>query len=323
MNRGFDSDDVEKKLSESYFVGDIHKTGDESEESKAKKGAIVTSLRKCAVQSLSVTVPTESLVYLPPELDPGEAVAVISNYLSAFGALYHGSKKRAKRFSRKPLRKKKILVTGGGTDEAEAVVKLGLLGGASKIFLLNSRKAMTTYHVGSHKVVSLSDRPDEWLPRVSGSMDIIIDLEYPKNFHEIKAALSKNGRLVCHIGESNRYTTPGWFSNIENVVDQAALFLVSGGTVYDFKFECENDYNEVIVSTTFCKSRCEPDIECVLTFSVQKDLNFLMRLLAMRKLRPTIDKYIKMRDVAIVREDMKRHPAVGAVVCEPWRDRET
>ena len=64
-------------------------------------------------------------------------------------------------------------------------------------------------------------------------------------------------------------------------------------------------------------------MECVLTFSLQKDLNFLMRLLAMRKLRPTVDKYIKMRDVTIVREDMKRNPAVGAVVCEPWRDRES
>jgi hypothetical protein len=51
----------------------------------------------------------------------------------------------------------------------------------------------------------------------------------------------------------------------------------------------------------------------------QQDLRFLFRRLVKRNLRPSVDKYIKMRDVPIVQEDMRRHPVIGAVVCEPWR----
>lgn len=246
MTSELTSFDVEKKLAETHFVGQVCKVGKESEK---RQWTTVTSLRKCAMIARCVTVPEESLVPIPPKLDAGEAVAIVSNYLPAFGALYHGSEKHKKRFSRSALIKKKVLVTGGGTNAAEAVVKLAVLGGASKVFLLNSNKALTACHVGSHKVVSLSDDPDEWISRVRGSVDVIIDLEYPKNFDAIKSvmSMSRNGRLVtCR--SSEKAEDHGWAANIKQAATQASLLMVPGATIYDFDSICENNCGEVVVS---------------------------------------------------------------------------
>lgn len=51
----------------------------------------------------------------------------------------------------------------------------------------------------------------------------------------------------------------------------------------------------------------------------KRDLRYLFRLLEKRKIRPSIEQYIKVRDIHVIREYMRRNPGSGAVVCEPWR----
>jgi NADPH:quinone reductase-like Zn-dependent oxidoreductase len=234
---------IENKLNASHFVGEVHKS---YEDNLLKEGASVTSLRKCAVQSRFVTMPTESLILIPEKLDEGEAVAVVSIYLPAFGALHHGSKLRDSRFSREALKGQNILVTGGGTDEADAVVKVALLGGASKIFVLNSKNAMASYHVGSAKVVLLSDEPDEWQARLDGRVDLAVDLEYPRNFEAITAAVKEDGRIVCRTPRNYG----SWFAAFGQLVQQASLLWVPNASMYDFDGLINIEYGEITVSAT-------------------------------------------------------------------------
>ena len=237
---------MEKRRSESNFVGEVYKANSDS---RLKEGTSVTSLRKCDVKSRLTLMPEKSLVEIPNDLDAGEAVAIVSNYLPAFGALHHGSKCRKGRFFKSPLIKKTVLVTGGSTNGAEAVAKLSLLGGASKVFLVNSRKGKALSRFGSNRVVSLDGDPDEWLPCVHGSMDIIVDLEYPKDLPAVKASRSKNGRLVCcQRAKNTTKRKKTWFSDFEKFTERVDLCMVPGVSIYNFDFMCEKQHEEVMVS---------------------------------------------------------------------------
>jgi NADPH:quinone reductase-like Zn-dependent oxidoreductase len=196
---------------------------------------------KCSVQSRYVTMSPQLLIPIPSMLDAGEAVTLVSTYLPAFGALHHGNSKREKRFSRKALKGSNILITAGGTTEADAVVKLALLGGASKVFVLASEKTKTTYHVGSHRVLALNEDPAVWLPRLQGQIDVVIDVAYPKNFEALKSSLTTTGRYVAVVpsGENNNY--------VSSFV-RTALFATNGVLLYDFDEICENCYEDVLVS---------------------------------------------------------------------------
>jgi NADPH:quinone reductase-like Zn-dependent oxidoreductase len=246
MERDRLSFDVEDKLSESIFVGEVLNSDPSAEVCAFNNGAPVTSLRKCSVKSRLVSVPAESLISLPKKLDAGEVAALVSTYLPAFGALHHGREVRVreKRFLRSSFKMQKILVTGGGTSEADAVVKLALLGGAFRVFLVKSRKTVGKNHIGSHRVIRLNDDPKEWLSRLDGLVDVVVDLEYPKNFEAIQASVAEEGRIVCRAPASSR----SLLKNLVQIKEQAALCFVKGATMYDFDDMCESNNSDVLVS---------------------------------------------------------------------------
>jgi NADPH:quinone reductase-like Zn-dependent oxidoreductase len=224
-------------LDESNFVGDVKR----STSTDFKEGTSVTSLIKCAVQSRFVTMSPKLLIPIPSTLDAGEAVTLVSTYLPAFGALHLGRSNRERRFSKKSLKGCNILITAGGTNEADAVVKLALLGGASKVFVLASEQTKTTYHVGSHRVLALNEDPAVWLPRIQGEIDVVIDVAYPNNFEALKSSLTAKGRYVAVVPARRT-------DNFVSSFVRTALFATTGILMYDFDEICENCYEDLIVS---------------------------------------------------------------------------
>ena len=279
----------------SHFVGVVHKSTNDNA-TILRVGDPVTSLIKCAVDSGHVHIPPQLLIPIPQELDAGESVALVSTYLPAFGALHHGNPKRLQRFKSNALEGLNILITGGGTNESDAVVKLAVLGGASKVFVLTSEERKTKYHVGSHSVLNISDDPTKWLPRVeaSGDIDILIDLSYPKNFDALLSSLAPTtGRYVVVVPQAKNEDSPTFLTSIMRTLKFATY---EGVFLYDLEEMIEHCYEDIL-----------------------NDLEYLFRKLETRKIRPSIDKYIKSRDVAIVQEDMKHNSVIGSVICEPWR----
>lgn len=52
----------------------------------------------------------------------------------------------------------------------------------------------------------------------------------------------------------------------------------------------------------------------------KRDFEFLLDLLSKRMIRPRIDRYIGLRDVPSVHEELRNMALAGAIVCEPWKE---
>lgn len=305
--------DLDNKLAESIFVGivedfapppKIHSQQQQHQPLEfvntptgiIRRGTLVTSLQRCATKARIVTMPAEELIALSQfqDLDSGEVAAIMSSYLPAFGALYHGIDLRSRetRFSNGPLSNCQVLVSGGSAVDAEAVVKLALLGGASRVFVYDVNHLTK---MNSPKLVVLDGPAEDYESCMYQSIDVIVDLGYLQEIEFLKHVLARRGRLVCVVPRKN--SSKNLLSRVKDILGQATLIKHPGTTVYDFHDMCKSSYGEVL-----------------------RDLRYLLNLTQKRKLRPRVDRYIKSRDVEIMQEDMAIHPPRGAVICEPWRE---
>jgi NADPH:quinone reductase-like Zn-dependent oxidoreductase len=260
-----------------------------------RKGTLVTSLQKCAIKARIVTMPAEELIALSQfqDLDSGEVAAIVSSYLPAFGALYHGIdlRSRENRFSSGSLSDCQVLVSGGSAMEAEAVIKLALLGGASRVFAYQSKNYIK---MNSPKVVMLDGPAEDYESRLYQSIDVVVDLGYLQEMEFLKHVAAPCGRLVCVVPSDQ---SKNILSRVKEMLMQATLIKHPRTTVYDFHDMCKSSYGEVL-----------------------RDLRYLLSITQKRRLRPRVDRYIKSRDVEIMQEDMAIHPPRGTVICEPWRE---
>jgi hypothetical protein len=302
--------DIDSRLAESIFVGIVEEfpTNSHSQHHQQpvtyiktptgiiRKGTLVTSLRRCATRARIVTLPAEELIALSQfqDLDSGEVAAIMSSYLPAFGALYHGIdlRFRENRFSTGPLSNCQVMISGGSAIEAEAVIKLALLGGAARVFAYQTKTTITT--MNSPKLEVLNGPEEDYDSRLYQSIDVIVDLGYLQNMEFLNHVVAPRGRLVCVVP---RTRSKNFLSRVKELLGQATLIKHPGTTVYDFDEMCKSSYSEVL-----------------------RDMRYLLNLAQRRRLRPRVDRYIKSRDVEIMQEDMAIHPPRGTVICEPWRE---
>jgi NADPH:quinone reductase-like Zn-dependent oxidoreductase len=189
------------------------------------------------------------------------------------------------------------MVSGGSAVESEAVIKLALMGGASRIFVSrppSSGVGEYLKRMNSHKIVVLDGDPNSYRSRLHQKIDVIIDLGYLKDIDFLKLALVPKGRLVCVVP---RNKSKNLVESVTEMLGQATLIKHPGTSVYDFEEMSKSNYKEVV-----------------------RDLHYLLDLTQKRRLRPKVDRYIKARDVEIMLEDMAIRPPRGAVICEPWRE---
>ena len=95
------------------------------------------------------------------DLDSGEIATILSSYLPVFGALHHGTdlRNRESRFCNGALSNSQVLVSGGNAVEAEAAIKLALLGGASRVYAFQIGNLTK---INSPKMVELEGDADEY-----------------------------------------------------------------------------------------------------------------------------------------------------------------
>jgi NADPH:quinone reductase-like Zn-dependent oxidoreductase len=245
--------DIENRLYESNFVGTVTNIDSKASQSNLVRGDQVTSIRKCGTKARFVTMPADSLVVLPENLDVGEAVSVISTFLPAFGALHHG--RRECRFLPDSLYNKKVLVTGGTLLEAQAVVKLAIWGGASAVYMLSS-STQVPIKVKGNRVTLLPDDKEIWLPLVQQKMDVVVDYDFPNHFGSVTKALGLNGRLVCQSKSRSKGQRQDWLVELEqgfvseydSALEMAALCILSNSFLFNFEGICDNNTGELEVS---------------------------------------------------------------------------
>jgi len=278
----------------SNFVGVIHRCGPAAEDLGFTLGERVASVVKWGSNSKYVSIPASKLTLVPKSLDSAEIATMLAIYLPAFQALHHG-RSRPHRYSEDCLRGRSIFVTGGAKLEVQALLKLALFGGADKIFVTAPEEHNQVLK-RIKNVTVLSENPKEWLPLVKENMHLVVDFLFPKHFVKIKQTLKRKGRLVCIAPRKANADSPCMF-NWDSFYERSRVSMMKRATMYDFA-----------ESFALC-----PD-------EMKQDLEFLLKLLTTRQVRPSIEKIITLDDVPAAHADLQTRPLRGAIVCEPWKE---
>lgn len=270
------------------FVGIIKVVAPEAKELGLRPGMRVASIAKCEFNEKDINVPVDHLYIVPKALDAADMAALFAYYLPAFQALHHG-RSRPSRYSRISLKGRRILVTGGSRLEAQAVLRLARLAGATELYVI----APIDYHPLLGKIEGLKlleDFPrDGWLPQVRGSMDLVIDYEFPDSLRSIRQALAPKGRLVCIPTKRGPLLSSMYEQYKVSSIKRASLFDFSEGLKLDLE-------------------------------DTHKDVQYLLKQLTDRHIRPSIDRIVKLNDVPMLFDKIQGCPLSGAIICEPIKE---
>jgi NADPH2:quinone reductase len=277
----------------SSFVGIVHRCSPEAEQLGITPGTRVAAIVKWGSNAKYISAAAENLVVVPKQLDAAEIACLVSTYLPAFLALHHG-RARPYRYEDTCLQGRRILVTGGATLEVQALIRLARYAGASEIYVVAPREDFAV--LKRLNVAVLNDHPEDWLHIVRNRMNVVVDFKFPKNFSAICESLARHGRLVCCESTSNALDK-SWIPDFETLFEHSRLSMMKRATLFD-------------------------TVENVQTHrkDVAQDLRFLLTLLSTRRIRPHIDRYIKVKDVSKAHQEMQRSALTGAIVCEPWKE---
>jgi NADPH:quinone reductase-like Zn-dependent oxidoreductase len=277
----------------STFVGLVHRCSPQAEQLGITPGTRVAAIVKWGASSKYVSSPVENLVVVPKTLDAADMACLLSTYLPAFEALHHG-RSRPYRYTDTCLKGRRILVTGGATLEVQALIRLARLAGATDIYVVAPKDHFSV--LNKLQVTALGEHPDEWLHIVRNRMHVVVDFTFPRNFSAVCDSLARRGRLVCSSPITNS-TEKGWMSELDSIYEYSVLSMMERASIFDM-IENVQTYNGEVV----------------------EDLHFLLKMLSTRRIRPHIDRFIKVKDVGRAYKEMQTTALTGAIVCEPWKE---
>jgi len=188
-----------------------------------------------------------------------------------------------------------VLVTSGASLEAQAVLRLARWAGATELYITAPRDHFEVLKKIS-AVTVLDEDPEEWLPQLRNRMNVVVDYQYPRNFDSVREAIGKKGRLVC-IPSRKKAGEGSFLSDISSIMDQYQLSLYKRSTMFDFAESFEMNPKEL-----------------------HEDMNFLMKLLSTRQIRPQADRFIRLKDIPKAQQQLQTRPLSGSIICEPWKD---
>ena len=280
-------------------VGTIIQVGEEvSDVSPFKVGDRVAALVRTGGNARYINIPYFSLVKVPDGLDTAGAACIVSTFMTAFQALDLARGPDAKEKS--TLEGKKILVTGGNGPVGRAVIQLARLMKAEAVYATAYGRDHSD--LGTMGAIALPFASEEWLPKVQGQMDAVIDGVCVDNFTSSHAALNPEGRLIC-IGMTSLLYSKG--SPMICGLPASALWASIKAKYFMGRTTTFELWD------SFCQ---EPEL-------FKSDLEYLFALAKARKIVPAVSKLIALSEVADAQERIESGtaPPGGQVVCLPWK----
>lgn len=279
-------------------VGTIIQLGEQvSEVSSCKVGDRVAALLRTGGNARYVNIPASSLVKVPQGVDTTQAACIVSTYMTAFQAL---DLARASSDSESSLEGKKVLVTGGNGPVGRAVIQLARLAKADAVYATAyGRDHPDLEAIGA---IALPFSSKDWLPKVQGAMDIVIDGVCVDTYSSPHAALNPNGHLVCIGMTSLLYSSkkPGLFGlpTAARWASIKAHCFMTRTTTYEL---WHSFYNE-------------PEL-------FKSDLEYLFCLAKERTIKPEISKLIPLSEVADAQDRLEtgNAPPGGQMICIPGK----
>jgi NADPH2:quinone reductase len=170
------------------LVGVVDRVGDGV--SGIEPGQVVAALPIHGAYAEFVCLPERQLVPVPLGLDPGEAVSLILNYVTAYQMLHR---------SAKVTPGQRVLIHGASGGVGTALLQLGGLAGLEMYGTCSSRGASTVTELGGVPIDYQSQDFVEEIRRLTGDgVDVVFDGLGGKQIWRSRQALRRGGKVVAY-----------------------------------------------------------------------------------------------------------------------------
>ena len=170
------------------LVGVVDRVGEGV--SGIQPGEVVAALPIHGAYAEFVCLPQRALVPVPPGLDPGEAVSLILNYVTAYQMLHRSAKVRAGQ---------RVLIHGASGGVGTALLQLGRLAGLEMYGTCSSRGAAAVRDMGCIPIdYQHQDFVEEIHRLTSDGVDVVFDGLGGRQIWRSRSALRRGGKVVAY-----------------------------------------------------------------------------------------------------------------------------
>lgn len=235
-------------------------------------------------------LPASRVFFCPEDIPPTTVVCLVRNFMAAYQCLHRAGGSKIRPGS-------KVLITGGAGALGQALIQLAVAAGADEIYATgkgsNSRRIIE--NLGAQ---ALGRKPAEWLPRVKGEMDIVVDSVCADDFVSSHRALNRTGKLVCVGSTAIVKKTYNWNSGL----DPKQRFYV---------VELASSMPKTSFYDVFSSLEMKREV-------FRKDLFRLFHLCRNHEITPKVAFCITLDEVANAQLDLEAGGIDGTIVCLPF-----
>jgi NADPH2:quinone reductase len=279
------------------LIGAVEATG--TGVSGITRGAIVAALPISGAYAEFVCLSPRELVPVPPGLDPGEAVSLILNYVTAYQMLHRVAKVRAGQ---------RALVHGAAGGVGSALLQLGRIAGLEMYGTCSSRGTSAVLKLGGIPIDYEHEDFVKEIHRLTGEgADVVFDGIGGTHIWRSRRALRRGGTVVAY----------GLTSSLRGGR------LASGRSGGRHRFRAIAIFGLYIVGGWVLPGR-----KRVLPYSIQwlkrlkpeqfrEDLSALLTLLQQQKIQPLIARRFPLAEAKQAQELLGKGGVIGKLVLVP------
>jgi NADPH:quinone reductase len=276
------------------LVGVVDRLGDGV--SGIEPGQIVAALPIHGAYAEFVCLPQRELVPVPAGLDPGEAVSLILNYVTAYQMLHRSAKVR---------KGQRVLIHGAAGGVGSALLQLGRLAGLEMYGTCSSRTAPAVSELGA---VPIDYKTEDFVKEIhrltSDGADFVFD-----------------GLGGTHIWRSRKALRPGG-----TVVAYGLTASLRGGRLASGRSGGRHRFREIgIFGLYIAASWLLPGRRRVVPYSIQtlmrvkpalfrNDLIALLDLLQQKRIKPLIAQRFPLREAKQAQQLLGEGSVIGKIV---------
>lgn len=246
---------------------------------------------KVGGNSKYATVPCHKLIKCPTGIDGPVIACLLRTYMVAYQCLH-----RAGSFA---IREgDKVLVTGGSGAIGQAVIQLAKVARAGDIYATGrgSKSQRTITALGAK---FLGRKPSEWLPKVKGKMDIVIDSACSDSFNSSRLALKDiRSKLVC-IGTTSKLRGGNGYFTGQPIATQLDILKAKMFMTQTTFFDLLSSFDENLEG-------------------YKDDLGRLFKLLRSKSINPKIAFCVPLEEIAYAHSSIESGDVCGTIVCQPF-----
>ena len=276
------------------LVGVVDRVGQRV--SGVEAGQTVAAMPISGAYAEYVCLPQRELVPVPPGLDPGEAVSVVLNYITAWQMLHRSAQVKSG---------ERALVHGAAGGVGTALLQLGRLAGLTMYGTCSSRGARTVSGLGATPIDYKNQDFVEEVRRLTGDgVDVVFDPIGGAHVWRSREALRPRGRVVVY-GH-----TPA---------------LRGAGLAPDHPGRRQRFRGFAAIALDMVRSRLLPGRRRVIPYSIQwlkrmrpaifrHDLVTLLDLLQQHKIEPLIARRFPLAEARQAQEMLEHGGVTGKIV---------